>query len=99
MGVGALRMVNGIVAAALVHRVVVHQTHFVARQPAAAVGGAYLAARHGAIPQAGLHHAAAVERALRAVGLVGAPEDETARTVVRLGQFGLSYRLATVVEG
>ena len=99
MCVGALRVVNGVVAAALVHRVVIDQSHLVARQSLAAVGGAHLSARHGAIPEAGLHHTALVELALRAVGLVGTSEDELARAVVRLGQFGLSYRLATVVEG
>ena len=85
-------MVNGIVARAFIHRVVVHQVLLVARQPVQAVG-AHESGVHGAIPQASLHHAALVVLDGRTVSLVGAAEDERAGTVVQ------GFQLVALADG
>ena len=92
LGIGTLSVVNGIVARAFVHRVVVYQVLLVARQPVQAVG-AHESGVHGAIPQASLHHAALVVLDGRTVSLVGAAEDERAGTVVQ------GFQLVALADG
>ena len=86
--VAAHRLVVGVVAAALVHGVVVQQTQFVARQPLLSVG-AQFGAGHGLVPEAHLQHLA----------LEVVAQDEIARSVVHTLERTPSDGLRTVVEG
>ena len=99
LSVGTLCMVGHHVARALVHRVVVYQILLVARQSAVAVGSTYLSAVHGAVPQAGLHHAALVVLALAAILLVGTTEDERTRAGVHRGELVATNIQTAIVEG
>ena len=92
-------MVGHHVARALVHRVVVYQILLVARQSAVAVGSADESAVHGAVPQAGLHHAALVVLALAAILLVGTTEDERTRAGVHRGELVATNIQTAIVEG
>ena len=99
MSVGTLRLVHGIVARTFVHRVVVYQILLIARQTALAVGRAEQSTVHDAVPQTGLHHAAFVVLALVAVEIVGASEDELARTIILVVHLELANHVTVVVEG
>ena len=97
--VGALGMVDDVIARAFVHRVVIYQVLLIARQTVAAVGRSDEAAVHGGVPQAGLHHATFVVLNIRAVALVVATEDERTGTRIESGQLAGANLYTTVEEG
>ena len=86
--VAAHGLVVGVVAAALVHGVVVQQSQFVARQPLLGVG-AQFGTGHGFVPEAHLQH----------LTFEVVAEDEIARAVVHALERTLSDGLLAVVEG
>ena len=79
--VGTLRLVGGIVARAVVHRVVVGQSHLVARQQAATVA-VQCGQVHRAVPQAALQHAALEELLLAVGSIFGSTEGQMSRATV-----------------
>ena len=97
-GVGSLRLVYGIVAVTLVHRVVIHKAHLIACQTLTAIGVADGCTVHGTIPQPCLHHSSFIVTACRATALVGASEDKIARTAVMCQQLVLTQLLTAVIE-
>ena len=80
-GIGPLCLIYGIVAFAVVHRVVVYQSHLVACQLPLAVS-VQQACAHGTVPQTCLQHASAVVLAFADDHLVGCAEDEGAVAAV-----------------
>ena len=78
---GALCQVGGIVARAVVHRVVVSQSHLVARQQTTTVA-VQCGQVHGAVPQAALQHAALEELLLAVGSIFGSTERQLSRAAI-----------------